>query len=474
MNFSDIIKKYPQIEYDPLFFLSLVNKTKEDKGDMLLFSKWQISVCEYLTNELKDCGKNKNIFIAIAGGRGCGKTTLASFLASWWVACHKKNNTGVRLFANTEEQTKKVLFGTCQRIFDKLDLNFLLEIANKSQIVCRENPKNDITTKTWNKSNNHDTGSVRGEHFDYGLRVFDESSSIPDPVLDAIFTGLTSGVNITILLGNPYSKLGTFYNIFKGDNPYNFYTKHVSLFDCDHIDTDSDSFKKYVKSVKSKDISGDLYRVEVLGEFPLSNEAIFFPQNIKINEIDFFQLPALSGVIGIDIATFEGDDMTVISQFLDGKLYIHFWGKKRITDLAQEIANIYTRNKTICVDVVGVGQGLKDILLDRGIYIKYVIGNETSGTARYFNKKAELHGKLRDFFLQQGEVYCTSEIATALKQELSWIIATFDTTGRIKMCDKTKMPRSPDIVDSLTYCFADSKQHSDYTSFGINNVFSGW
>ena len=156
-----------------------------------------------------------------------------------------------------------------------------------------------------------------------------------------------------------------------------------------------------------------------------------------------------------------------------GKLYIHFWGNKNVGELAAEIANIYNDNKTICIDAVGIGAGLKDILIDRGIYITFVIGSGSSSSQRYFNKRSELYGKLRDFLMAGGVIHCTSEVANKLRKELSIITAFFNDLGKIRIEEKRKMPQSPDIVDALTYCFADVKNESIYNN-SSDNCFAGW
>lgn len=437
---------------EPIFFLHLVNTELAQKP--LEFGKWQTDTLEYIHSELAAIkpGNQKNIFVAIAGGRGTGKTTLACFLALWLVImCHDRY-AFCRMYANTEAQLKNALLATLKNMVNSLDLHSFVRESGLLAVKSTARDQNEISARVWSKSN---YSSVRGEHGDLTVRVFDECSGIPDQVFHTIISGETCGNNINIMLGNPVVKSGFFYDIFHGSTSFNFFKKHVSVFECAHINPESDSVKQMGAACNELDSSGDLYRVEMLGQFPMTNSYLFFGTSIDITEIQERDLPYItSGIIGVDIASGSGEDYTVIAHRIQGLIYIRFFGKISLPDLKNKLYNIYAGAKVpICVDAVGIGIGLRQELLSLGVPVNPIIGNEASYDTRSSNRRSELYLKLKEFFDSGGRVACSHQEASILRRELNEIVGEYDDKGKISIISKKKMKKSPDILDALSYTF---------------------
>lgn len=435
-----------------IFFLHLINEEIANKP--LKFGEWQLSVLEYLCDELSTIksGTNKNIFIAIAGGRGTGKTTLACFIALWiLITCHDRY-TFCRMYANTEAQLKNALLATLKNMISDLNLfSFVRDVGILSvKSIARD--QNEISARVWSKSN---YSAVRGEHGDLTIRVFDECSGIPDEVFHTVISGETFGTNINILLGNPKTKSGFFYDIFHNNTAFRFFKKHVSIFECAHIDPKSDSVIQLCKAIQELDSTGDLYRVEILGQFPNTSSYLFFGDEIDICEVKDSEMPYITtGIIGVDIASGDGEDFTVIAHRLQGLIYIRFFGKISLPELKNKLYSIYSSARIpICIDAVGIGTGLRQELLALGVPVTPILGNETSYDIRAENKRAELYLKLKDFFSSGGQIVCSQQVATILKRELNEITGEYNENGRISILSKKKMKKSPDILDALSYTF---------------------
>lgn len=446
--------------YDPLFFLEVLNARNHKE---FKFSEWQTKLCIYIRDSLNKIVKGEgegNINIAISGGRGTGKTTLMAYYALWVLVISSNKQAIVRLTAYNDYQAKNVLIAKVTKVLEDAGFWDLVFRSGARVFKSADNPENTILAKLWSSSsasgNQNDKGQ-RGEHAEFGLRIFDEAPSIPDAVFKDAMTGLTSGINITLLLGNPYAIHGFFYEVFAGDNVYNFHNVHVSQYECDHIPVDTESFKARVEAIKRDDPSGDLYRVEVLGQFPLHNKSCFFSSVPEVTPCEYF--PPFEGVVGIDIATGEGNDRTVIAERINGVIYIRYVGLCKLEELSDRIYHISRATKKIAIDSACIGTAVKQRLAGRGVRVRPVLGNDPAGDRRAFNKRAELHLKLRDFFEMGGQVCCVSGEVETTKTQLRQTKSELTERGTIRMEDKKKLPKSPDILDAMTYTFA----YNEYT-----------
>lgn len=450
MKVLDLFDK--EKRWDPFFFLHFVNTELAKKP--LKLGVWQKSVLEYLRTELMGlkAGEQRNIFIALAGGRGTGKTTLACFISLWLIILSPDRYAFCRMYANTEAQLRNALLATLKNMIMALNLEYFVRESGLLAVKSIEKAQNEISARVWSKTNYH---AVRGEHGDLTIRVFDECSGIPDEVFQTVIYGETFGTNINILLGNPKTKSGFFYDIFHGNTTLNFFKKHISIFECEHIESDSDAIKQLCLDIKNIDASGDLYRVEILGQFPTASSYLFFGDEINILEVRENEFPMINtGILGVDIASGDGDDFTVIAHRIQGIIYIRFFGKITLPELKNKLYHMYYQSRIpICVDSVGIGTGLRQELLALNVPASPVIGNAASYNTRAADKRSELYLKLKEFFDSGGQIVCPMGTKAILKKELNEISGAFDENGRISILSKKKMKKSPDIVDALSYTF---------------------
>ncbi|MBO6289800.1 MAG: PBSX family phage terminase large subunit [Alphaproteobacteria bacterium] len=190
-------------------------------------------------------------------------------------------------------------------------------------------------------------------------------------------------------------------------------------------------------------------------------------------------------IIGIDVARF-GDDATVMC-FRRGRVCLEFKIFKHLDNVA--VANQATffirqfRPARVFIDAGGVGGGVVDILLDRGL--KRVVRPVMFGAGalmeeRYHNRRAEMWDELRQWLEnEQGAQLPSDELLAA---ELCAVNKKYDSRGRLQLEEKAEIKRrigrSPDMADALALTFAepvydtDIQAESDLKPNSLESLFS--
>lgn len=172
-----------------------------------------------------------------------------------------------------------------------------------------------------------------------------------------------------------------------------------------------------------------------------------------------FRRGAKPVLFGIDVARF-GDDRSVLA-IREGDVLVDMmkWERLDTQQLSGFIAEVAkSRNpQAIFVDGVGVGGGVVDRLRVLGLNVIEVNGGAKAGQDnRYFNKRAEMWGRMREWLRERG-VFHHTEIDLAA--ELTGPQYKFDPSNRIMLEKKDDMKkrglRSPDLADALSLTFAE-------------------
>lgn len=447
---QDYIEQHQEIFLNPVSFFKLL---KDTSGTKFSLDSWQEETLRYLANEFPIDFKHKNIFIALAGARGCGKSRIAAFIALWILSCTHNKNTTITISANTESQIETSIWIAFTNMFKEMRFDLFLEPTGKTSFSNKKQEQNKIIRQVFGLGSEN---KVRGLHNEVTVRIIDEALGVQDNIFHAILSGLTGGVNIIILLANPISTVGFFADIFLGANEYKFYRRNISLFECEHIDCESDFIKNHIDSVKRSDPSGERYNVEILGQFPSNSQGFFFDNfDIIENDIDNFARIDYNTCIGIDVAAGVGGDRTVISYRIGATIYIPFIGQLKTPDLVNRILGYLQLTTFISIDSAGLGIGVVQGVQHYGGYVHSVMGNASSQNPAALNKRAELYLQLKAFLDAGGRLMCPYGQKGILTDELRSIRVEFPDgkNGKLKIADKRTLTHSPDIVDSLTYTF---------------------
>ena len=442
---------------------------------------WQAEVLAYIRDNLS---REKPLQIAIAGGVGPGKTTLAAWIADWAMTtfpdCRGRvtANTGPQLSSTTWPELAKwrgmSLFGD----WFEFQARSLVSVDPKH----RMNWKYDALT--WDERKPE---TFHGFH-NAGKRIFtiiDESSSVPDVIMEAAegFLSDEDTERIWLLLGNPTRASGRFRMCFPGG-------KFADLWKTFKIDTRTArmSNKAQIEEwIKYYGIDSDFVRVRVLSEFPRAGDMQFIGSDLVEGAVKREAEASLYDpfTMGVDVGRF-GDDKTVI-RFRRGRDARTVPPVKlRKMDGVQVAARIAELNEkhrpdAIFVDGGGPGASVVDSLTRLSIpHFDIAFGGEPDrpvagqATEFYANKRAEMWGSMRQW-LRGGAIDDDPE----LKSDMVGIEYGYKlVNGRdaIILERKEDMRKrglsSPDDADALALTFAYPVAPHDHTQKFVPGVKS--
>lgn len=431
------VKAFQQrIKDDPIFFAENVLGTPlwEKEKEILL------AVKEHSEVAVKSC-------------HASGKTFTAARVAHWWL-CSEEDSIVIST-APTFRQVKEILWREIRNA-----------VAGKS-IYPKDavlETKINLGEKWFALGLSTDASDqFQGFHGKRLLVIGDESSGIPEEIWQAV-DGLAA--TCVLMLGNPLKNEGRFANAFKSPRVHKI---TISAFDTPNIvaqkivipglitQNDIERMKAYYGE------DSDVYRVRVLGEFPLkdSESLIGVDEVYKATQREVVVLPEFEKRMGVDVARF-GDDRTVILIRQMEKVIRKetFFGidTMQITGHVLRIAKEeYVKPENIFVDSIGVGGGVVDRLREQGWRVTGVnVGEAPKDTEHYLNLRAELYaGKLKEW-IKTGQLTKEEDW-----YELANIHYKFNSKGQLQIESKDDMKKrglsSPDVADALMLTFAYNK-----------------
>ncbi len=302
--------------------------------------------------------------VSVKSGQGVGKTSVEAVVLLWFLSCYPY--TRIVATAPTRQQLHDVLWAEVAKWQARSPL--LCEILKwtKSYIYMKGYEKQWFAVaKTATRPEN-----MQGFHADNMLFIVDEASGVADDILEAIMGTLSSENNKLLLCGNPTRNSGIFFDSHTRDRDiYNCFT--ISSLESSRTDKDNIGalLRKFGRD-------SNVFRVRVLGEFPLQEDDVFIPLPLLENSVkaakEQGETCTVNSIhIGCDVARF-GDDKTVIGYKADKNVVIY--KKSQGQDLmrtADEIILLarrlidkynYSGKIPVKIDDGGVGGGVVDRL----------------------------------------------------------------------------------------------------------------
>lgn len=265
--------------------------------------------------------------------------------------------------------------------------------------------------------------NMMGYHADNLLVVVDEAGGVDDLIFQGVRAITTNVNNKVLLIGNPTSPGGVFWNAFEPGSKYKQFS--VSAFDTpnftslgiktiddlcaifdpppgltqaqevDHFETvkrslvlpypeltePSDIYQKY----KDWGIDSPAWQSLVMGEFPSQSDQALFPVDLvkqamnmhgtdtetgkSFAELAGWDIPTGEQEYGVDVAR-QGSDKTVVTSrrggWVDAWSKDHIWTKSDLIASADRLLALIDEHKykpvDIKIDDTGVGGGLSDAL----------------------------------------------------------------------------------------------------------------
>lgn len=434
------------------------------KEDPVFFAKKVLGVTPWKKQEeiLYSVRDNPNTLVVSANA--CGKSFISSVVVLWWMFSFR--DALALTTAPTFRQVSSVLWAEIGRLYQNARIPLGGELTHcKIQI----NPK-------WQALGIPSSEEERfmGFHAEHILVVFDEASGIPPPIYTAASGNLTSQHSRWLLIGNPLSPSGQFYDNSK--NP-NWHKIHISAFDSPAIkEPDKYPYLVNQKWIMEREAewgkSSPMYIARVLGEFPTESDDTLIPLSwIEAAVKRYMDEPSKKLLVsdhvylGVDIAS-KGNDKTVCATYQPNKILPlkKAQGRELSTVkhlVTQEAIAAGTKLMQITMDETGLGGGPTSDMRQMGYPTVGINFAQKAANKRFFKRlKDEIIWNLR-------EVFRAGEIAIPLDDELINQLAsikykTDQNVGMIEVESREEMTarglKSPDCAWAVALAVWGSKR----------------
>jgi len=418
--------------------------------------KWQRSILSLIRDHLKSPKRFRPLFIAVASGKGIGKSALVSMIIDWAMStCGDCKvvvtaNTGTQLGTKTVPEVSK---------WTRLSFNHHWWNVKATSITSLE-PGHEKEWRTdfipWSKENMEAFSGLHNQ----GKRmvvIFDEASGIHDTIwnnTEGTFTDAgTEG--LWIAFGNPTRPNGKFRECF-GINKGRWAT-----FQIDAREVEGTDHEEQARQVEAHGEDSYHVRIWIRGEFPLVGADQFIPPDLidKARHAKSEGHEGIAKILSCDVARF-GDDQTVIGYRQGRKAVIleKLRGKDNVF-VAERILHWREIEKpeAIVVDGDGNGGGVVDQIKARGLgqgLFEFHGGATANDARKYRNRRTEIWGLCRDWLAAYPEIPNDPELG----DDLVGPLYSYNDKGQIELEPKDNMKErglsSPDCGDMLAMTFA--------------------
>lgn len=437
--------------------------------------KWQRGVLRDLKEHIAANGGKVDFDVfrlAVASGRGIGKSALVSWLILWMVTT--RIGSTVIVSANSEAQLRSVTWAEITKWLAMLINSHWWEISATrvmpakwiTELVERDLRKGtrywSVEGRLWSAEN---PDSYAGVHNHDGVMlIFDEASGIPDAIWDVsqgFFTENTPH-RFWMAFSNPRRPSGYFFECFAAKRAF-WKSKNINSLDVEGTDR-----AVYQQIIDEYGEDSPQAKIEVYGEFPSAGDDQFIPAH-WVDEA--FKRPRWKDetapvVIGVDPAR-GGADSTVIAvrQGRDIIAIKRYSGDDTMTVVGRVIEAIEDyRPALVCIDEGGLGYGILDRLKEQKYKVRGVnFGWKAKNPVAWGNFRAEMWGAMRDW-LKTASIKEDRQ----LKADLVGPTKKPNSAGTIFLEGKKEMKArglaSPDAADAIAVTFAFPVAHREYTA----------
>jgi len=421
---------------DPVFFLT----------DVLGVEPWdkQKEIIESVRDNDNTC---------VASGHGVGKTFVSACTTLWFLCCHYQSR--VITTAPTNRQVESILWAEIWSLYKNSRVPLGGKLLKTSLNLEEKWFALGLSTD--------DPDRFQGHHAEHILLVMDEAPGIDPKIYEASKGILTSHGSKSLLIGNPTSPSGPFFDAFKNRLWNSF---HISCYDSPAIKNP----EKYPNLTTQKWIDeraeewgekSPMFISRVLGEFPEEGEDTLIPLSwcdkaVKRGDIKGKGVISDHIYLGLDVARY-GSNKTVLTSFQPNRIKAIKTIQNRSTTEAvkmvvTEAISAGAKLMNITVDDTGVGGGVTDRLRELGYGVLAVNFSQKPTDPYHFRGiRDEIYWNMRELFRSDEIAIPGNE---ALISQLSSIRYKINPrTGKIEIETKDEMKKrglkSPDESDSL-------------------------
>lgn len=428
----------------------------------------------------------------------------ASRITAWWLDSHPVGEAFVVTTAPTAAQVSAILWREIGRAHRKAELWGYITGDNQWKIGHKAGASEPVAYGR--KPANYDATGFQGVHARYVLVILDEACGIPRSLYDAVDSLATNENARVLAIGNPDDPSSYFHTVCKPGSGWNVIQidalrsprftltevrQHPELMrymiEQGVAPTDEvipEDLKDLLVSptwvaerIKRWGVQSPIFQSKVRGRFPdVTTDTLINPHWITLAAARETVPTPTMAKMGADVARYGTDHST---------LMLRQGGHCRvIEDIAYgpttEFAGVIIKRgnehmahpavfPVVCVDDVGVGGGVTDMLREQGVPVVAIVGGAAStqrmanGKPRFVNKRSELWWNMREAFAGRSGTgddgwLDIDPFDDDLQAQLSNIKYKINSHGQIVVESKDEMKQrglsSPDRGDALAYALA--------------------
>lgn len=416
---------------------------------------WQRKVLGTIGAHLKNLDTRfQPLLVSVASGKGIGKSALVAMLTAWGLSTC--DDCKIILTANTDTQLRTKTWPEIGKWF-RLALNSHWWSVEAESISIKD-AKHRMTWRCdripWTENN---TEAFAGLH-NQGKRIiviFDEASAIADKIWEVVEGALTDENTeiIWLAFGNPTRTEGRFRECFGK------YRHRWRTFQIDSRQVEGTNKKELQQQIEDYGEESDHVKIWIKGEFPSRSSTQFIGSDLierarLYKAVGFETMPK---ILSVDVARF-GDDQSVVCLRQGRKAII--LAKYRNLDaiqMAERTIKFIEEQEPAAtiVDGDGYGASVADQLRMRGYGQKLYEyhGQHKADDDKFFNKRSECWGRLKEWLQQGAELPDDKELC----DDLLGPEYTYSVRGQIQLERKDFMKNrglaSPDCGDALAMGF---------------------
>ena len=428
-------------------------------------------------------------------------TFCASVVAAWFVAVNDPNETIVITTAPSFPQIKTNMFFELSARKRQVEERIKAGVVdpayalpgkiNTSGNIAEWKLPNGNQLALGRKPAEHEIiTTFQGIHRKNVLFVIDEAGGMPIDMFVAA-ERMTTNKNAKILaIGNPDRRGSEFYRMFYDENVNWRWNKlHISAYDTPAF-TGEPCPQELLENLPNQEwVDSNLKawggpddpraKISIFGDFPDSDESVFFSESAMSCADDTVIDPALTKprVMGIDLSMF-GSDVSMAYINHDNKIrHLESWGQLGTQAQAEKIHRLAMDNDIdfLNIDSGGIGAPIISLLksnhpMDERNYriVEMNAAAAAPDKRRWVNARAWWYDRLRedmvlgkvDMEIPRGDNLLRKQL-TAIQYE----IAEGNKAGAIKMESKKDMKArvgySPDHVDAAVFCHMTPEELED-------------
>lgn len=439
--------------------------------------KWQAELLRDVAAAKRGNAKRK---FSVRAAHGVGKSTTQAWLILYFVLFHR--DLKVPVTANSQDQLRDVLWAEIAKWHRELPtfLRDMIEVTAE-RVTVKADPEGSFAVARTARPEKPE--ALQGFHAGTLAFFADEASGIEDVVYEVASGTLSSDDVWMFMFANPTRTTGYFYRSHH-QNRDRWNTYHVPSHVAVRV-----SPNYAIGMAAEYGESSNVYRVRVLGEFPLTEDDSVIPLGTIMGALERDVSPTEAGIVwGLDVARY-GDDSTALAKRRGNVLLapVQEWRKMDLMQVCGIISREYRetpmhlRPSAINVDVIGIGAGVSDRLRELGMPVRGINVGESpsSSPERYMRMRDELWWKCREWF---ETLAVTMPKDDTLISELTAPKYKLESSGKIKIESKDDMKKrgikSPNKADALCLTFAggdlviETRRHVAVTNYDPFSVGS--